>query len=253
MPHPFKLRPASIIVVSLISAFSITCVLHAQEAPHPKEDNSLRKNHLSFDPILPLFDTWQLQYERPILPRVSVSLTAGYKFSSGILNTDEISIDDFQMEEFGVSGIKLITEVRWYWNRKDKGIFGFYSGAYYRYQGRAGDIAGDYTDTSGEVSPILIEADLRTSNWGLEIGYKMDLGKGFFVDFIIAGPGLTHNRLELTEVNPVPQAFYDDINESLEDFGIPRLLGDNIEVSANQSTTYTTIAFRYGIKIGYAF
>ncbi len=98
-----------------------------------------------------------------------------------------------------------------------------------------------------------MDTDLRTSNWGLEIGYKMNLGKGFFIDFLIAGPGLSHNRLELTEVNPVPQEFYDDINDSLEDFGIPRLLGDNIEVSANQRTNYTSIAFRYGIKIGHAF
>ncbi len=130
---------------------STTSTMQAQERPGLKEDYSLRKNHLSFDPILPLFDTWQLQYERPVLPRVSVSLTAGYKFSSGILNTDEISIGDFQMNEFGVSGVKLITEVRWYLNPNDSGIFGFYTGVYYRYQGRSGDIAGDYTDNLGEV------------------------------------------------------------------------------------------------------
>ena len=240
------------VLFSLFGATSFSA-LYAQEASPSKEDQILRKNHLSFDPVLPLFDTWQLQYERAIAPRVSASLTAGYKFSSGLLNTDEISIGDFQMNEFGVSGIKLITEVRWYWNESDQGIFGFYSGVYYRYQGRSGDIAGDYTADSGEVSPILINADLRTSNLGLEIGYKMDLKKGFFLDFIIAGPGLTFNRLELMEVNPVPQSFYDDINDNLQDFGIPRLLGDDIVISANQSTKYTTIAFRYGIKIGYAF
>ncbi len=232
----------------LILVFLIHCAIYKVYG-----QNYIRKNHLSFDPIQPLFGTLQFQYERPILNKISVSLTAGYKFSSGLLNIADISFQRFETDEFNFEGIKLIPEIRWYTQKSHIGLTGFFVGAYFRYQNRIGDIEGDYTSLSNEVSRILIEANLNTSNIGIEIGYKLEIKNGFFIDFIIAGPGISFNNLELIEIEPVPDAFYDDINETLRDIGIIDLLDSDFRINGNQKTSIPTLAFRYGIKLGYAF
>ena len=213
----------------------------------------VQKNHVSLDPLLPFFGTAQIQYERSIFKRVSFSLSIGYKFSSGVFDVSELSFDRFETEEFDLTGIKLIPEIRWYIQKSHTGLTGFYVGTYFRYQDRSGNITGDYTSLEREVSRILIEANLDTSNVGVEIGYKLVLKNGFFLDFIIAGPGLSFNSLELREIEPVPQAFYDDLNETLRDLGIVDLLDPDFRINGNQRTSFPTVAFRYGFKIGYSF
>ena len=165
------------------------------------DSTDFHKNHISLDPLQPFFGTAQIQYERPILKRVSLSLSIGYKFSSGIFDVSELSFERFDTDEFDLTGIKLIPEIRWYTQKSHTGLTGFYVGTYFRYQDRSGNIGGTYTSLEDEVSRILIEADLDTSNIGVEIGYKLELKNGFFLDFIIAGPGLSFNNLELRKLN----------------------------------------------------
>ncbi|NAS12538.1 hypothetical protein [Poritiphilus flavus] len=213
----------------------------------------LGKNHISLDPIQPFFGTAQIQYERPILKRVSLSLSMGYKFSSGIFDVANTTFERFETDEFNLTGIKLIPEIRWYTQKSHPGLTGFYVGTYFRYQDRSGNISGNYTSLERQVSRILIEADLDTSNIGIEIGYKLELKNGFFLDFIIAGPGLSFNNLELREIEPVPEAFYNDLNETLRDLGIIDLLDPDFRINGNQRTYFPMLAFRYGFKIGFAF
>lgn len=114
-------------------------------------------------------------------------------------------------------------------------------------------MAGDYTAVDGTISPILIDADALSLISGLEVGYKLSVGKSFFLDFIIAGPGISFNTLELHEVNPVSEAFYDDLTEALKDFGVIDVIDPDFEINGNQKTKVTLPAFRYGIKLGYSF
>ncbi len=211
------------------------------------------KNHISIDPLLPWAGTYQIQYEREVGHRFSVSLSTGYKFSSGNLDISSIDFDRFVTNEFDFKGIKLIPEFRWYFQKSHSGLMGFYAGAYFRFQKRKGDIAGIYTAVDNQASEILIDASLQTFNPGLEVGYKLNLNKRFFIDFIIAGPGLSFNTLELNEVTPVPQAFYDDLTDALKRLGIVDLIDPDFEINGNQRTELRLIAFRYGIKIGYTF
>ncbi|WP_350288984.1 hypothetical protein [uncultured Croceitalea sp.] len=212
-----------------------------------------KKNYVSFDPLLPWAGTYQFQYERVLKNRFSINLSVGYKFSSGNIDISSIDFNRFLTEEFDFTGLKLIPEFRWYFQGSHTGLTGFYAGIYFRYQNRRGDIAGTYTAVDNQISPILIDANLSTFNPGLEVGYKLNLGKGFFTDFIIAGPGISFNTLELNEVNPVPQAFYDDLTDALKRLGIIDLIDSDFEINGNQKTEAKLIAFRYGIKIGYSF
>lgn len=213
----------------------------------------LPKNYINLDPLLPFLGTAQLQYERAIGKKISISFSAGYKFSSGFLDVSELDFDRFVSDELDFTGIKLIPEFRWYIQKNHKGLTGFYLGTYLRYQNRKGEIAGDYTSDAREVSSILIDADIDTFNPGLQVGYKLTLKNGVFFDFIIAGPGLSFNSLELTEIEPVPQAFYDDLTDALKRLGIIDFLDPDFEINGNQETNLNLLAFRYGIKVGYSF
>ncbi len=232
----------------LVVAFSMTTVMFAQDGVSIE-----RKNHFSIDPVLPVFGTFQIQYERVLGPRTSLSLSAGYKFSSGSFTIASIDFDRFTSEELDFSGFKFIPEFRWYFQKSHSGLSGFYAGTYIKYQQGITDLAGDYISLSSEVSNILIDASLQSVVIGLEIGYKMRLGNGFFIDFIIAGPGKSFNTLELTEINPVPDAFYEDLENALKDKGIIDLINPDFDINGNQKTKIELPAFRYGIKVGYSF
>lgn len=211
------------------------------------------KNHLSLDPFLPIFGTYQVQYERTIGNRISLGLSVGYKGSSGIFEVASIDFPRFTSEPLNFKGIKLIPEFRWYVQKSHTGLNGFYVGAFFKYQKYKNELAGDYVSIDEAVSPILIDVDARSLISGIEVGYKLSVGKNFFLDFIIAGPGISFNTLELHEVNPVPDAFYDDLTEALKDFGIIDVIDPDFEINGNQKTKVTLPAFRYGMKFGYSF
>ena len=211
------------------------------------------KNHISIDPVLPIFGMYQVQYERAIGNRISFGLSIGYKGSSGIVEIASVDFARFRSEPLNFKGFKLVPEFRWYVQKSHTGLSGFYIGAYFKYQKYKNELAGDYTGVDGNISPILIDVDALSLAPGLEVGYKLSVGKNFFLDFIIAGPGISFNTLDLHEVNPVPEAFYDDLTETLKDFGIIDVIDPDFEINGNQKTKVTLPAYRYGIKIGYTF
>ncbi|MEX0273012.1 MAG: DUF3575 domain-containing protein [Flavobacteriaceae bacterium] len=211
-------------------------------------------NHISVDPFVAVFGTAQVQYERPINSdnTMSVGLSLGYKTSSGVFELPGISSDKITTDDFNFNGIKIIPEFRWYTQKQ--GFSGFYTGAYLKYQHYTGNIEGIYVDNDSEQSTIDLDAKIKTYAAGLEVGYKLMVGNRFFLDFLIAGPGLSFNTFELDENAPLPSAFYDDLSEALSEYGIFESIDTDFEIDANaKSETKALPAFRYGIKIGYSF
>ncbi|WP_299275384.1 hypothetical protein [uncultured Psychroserpens sp.] len=217
------------------------------------EDLDIVKNYISVDPILPLFGTFQANYERGIGTNTSLGVSFGYKGSSGVFEVTQISFDRFDSNDLNFSGFKIIPEFRWYFQKRKSGLNGLYLGAYFKYQDASADLGGVYRSRNDEVSEILIDANLKSSVFGIELGYKWQLKKGFFIDLIFAGPGFSTNRITLTEISAVPQAFYDDLSEALQDIGIIDFIDPDFRVNGNQETKITLPAWRYGIKLGYAF
>ncbi|MDO5979547.1 hypothetical protein [Flavivirga spongiicola] len=217
------------------------------------QDKDISKNHISIDPILPLFGTFQLNYERAFTDDLSFGLSFGYKDSSGLFEVTKINFDRFDSNDLNFSGFKIIPEFRWYFQKSKIGLNGLYTGVYYKYQNASADLGGIYTSINDEISNILIDANLKSSVIGVELGYKWQLKSGFFIDLIFAGPGFSSNQIELTEIEPVPEAFYDDLTEALRDIGIIDFIDPDFEVNGNQKTKITLPAWRYGIKFGYSF
>ena len=80
----------------------------------------------------------------------------------------------------------------------------------------------------------------------------MPLGKRFSLDFLIAGPGVVWHKYKVKNKEDLPDEFYEDLNEALEDYF------DSIDLEFRLSKVQETIdfvlpSFRYGISLGYKF
>jgi hypothetical protein len=178
--------------------------------------------------------------------------TVGYKTSSGIFKLKGLEGEKITTDDFNFKGVKIIPEFRWY--IQNQGLSGFYTGAYLKYQNYTGDIDGIYTDDALLNHNIDMEGTIETFAVGLEVGYKLMIKKRFFIDFIIAGPGVSFNTFELKENAPIPEAFYTDVSEAISNYGIFEHLDTDFKINANhKSETKMLPAFRYGIKFGYTF
>lgn len=235
----------------LISAIVFVCA--TQNCFAQDTDTSVPKNFISVDPFLPIFGTYQLLYERGIGKNISAAVSLGYKGSSGLFEVANIDFDRFESNTLNFSGYKVVPEFRWYFQKSNAGLNGLYLGAYFKYQDASADLGGQYTSRDNVDSNILIDARLQSAVFGFQLGYKWQLQSGFFIDLIFAGPGFSSNTITLTEITPVPEAFYDDLSESLQDIGIIDFIDPDFRVNGNQKTKITLPAWRYGIKIGYAF
>ncbi|WP_299439269.1 DUF3575 domain-containing protein [uncultured Aquimarina sp.] len=211
------------------------------------------KNHITIDPLLPIFGTVQVQYERAVSDKMSVGVSVGLKTGSGIFKIPGINRDQISIDEFSFKGIKVLPEFRWYTQKSSNGLSGFYVGAYAKYQNFTDEISGIYTDTNQIDSAIEIDANIITFAGGLEIGYKLMIWERFFIDFLIAGPGVSTNKIKLVEKQPVPDEFYDDVSDALSEYAIFDGLNLDFRINGNQDTTIVLPAFRYGIKLGYSF
>lgn len=212
-----------------------------------------KKNHVSVDPFLPIFGTYQLQYERALGPNTTVGISVGIKTSSGIFEVSGIDVNRISTKDFNFNGIKLLPEFRWYIKKSPHGYFGFYTGAYAKYQNFKDGISGVYVDSNQQDNPILIDAKIRTIGLGVEVGYKLQVKKRFYIDFLIAGPGISFNKVQLQEVEPVPEEFYDDLSDALAEYGFFEWLNPDFRINGNQDTDITLPSFRYGVKLGYTF
>ena len=220
-----------------------------------KQPLEITKQHLSIDPFLLTFGTLQFQYEHQIGKNMSIGGSLGYKFSSGSLKVKGIQSAKLNTENIEFTGIKVIPEFRWYLNNK-QGINGFYIGSYYRFFSYGANINGTYINN--ETSTALIDLDLTINSHtvGFEAGYKIMLfkKKNFYLDFLIAGPGVSFNTLKFKENLDVVEGFYTTLGQELSGYSIIESLDiDEITIDDDKGVNITLPAFRYGIKIGYSF
>ena len=125
-------------------------------------------NYISVDPFLPLFGTYQLHYERAILPKLSVSVGFGYKHSSGAFEINGIKTENINLDDIDFNGYKFLPEARWYWSKMEKGITGFYTGVYYKYQKNFSTITGQYTASDGSVVSVDMDLNMTSNTGGIE-------------------------------------------------------------------------------------
>jgi len=216
-------------------------------------DSNDHNNEVSFE-VLGLIDSQFLfAYERALGENFSVKLGLGYKTEDGLLNLKGIDQPNLITDDFTYSGIKIIPEVRYYINKTQSNkLDGFYFGAFMKLSQFKNDLNGNWTDSSDIDYDIKFIAKYNVTTVGLMVGYKLPIGKHFVIDFLIAGPGAGSYNFKLKNTQDLPQEFYDDFNEALEEYFQSIDLDFDLS-EIDEKLDFVLPSFRYGVSLGYQF
>lgn len=230
--------------------FSVTKTI-AQEEPEATK----YKNEIGVV-LTDLIDaSYQLKYERLLGKHFSVALGVALKGEEGLINLSGLNTEKLQTGGISYSGYKIVPEVRYYIKNTQQYLMdGFYFGAYLKYSSFSSDLDGNYIDDASENFTIAFDADLRVTSVGFMAGYKWAISKRFSIDFLIAGPGAGFYSFSLKNTEDLPEEFYEDLNEALEQYSIFDFLdGDFRFSSTSRASRFALPTFRYGISLGYSF
>ncbi|WP_343485548.1 DUF3575 domain-containing protein [Allomuricauda sp. d1] len=243
------MKPIKIILpILLLASFSMKSQQNTADVE--------QKNHIMLNPFALAFGTIQVQYERALNEDMSLGLSVGAKISSGIFETPGFNTLTVVTNDITFSGVQISPEFRWYLQETQRSHTGFFVGAYYRYQNYKDDLLGTYTSSiTLEDTPLDIRTSVITNSIGLEVGYKLPIKKHFYIDFLIAGPGIGFNKVKIEERQALPIEFFavDAALAIIEEYRVLDALGTDIEFNDKGEATFTTPAFHYGIRIGYSF
>ncbi|TPV35610.1 DUF3575 domain-containing protein [Paucihalobacter ruber] len=236
----------------LISLFVHSWLSFGQDETPSK----VEKNQINFYATDAINGLYTLSYERALGKHISVNLGFGYKTEEGLIVLSGIDTDQLKTNNLTYSGYKIVPEFRYYLNESLNGamLSGFYFGAYLKYSDFKSDLIGTFINSEGESFDIAYKGDIAITSVGLMVGYKLPIGKHFFVDFLIAGPGSGSYKFKLDNTIPPPDEFYEVLNQALENYSIFDLINADFEFNdRNLRSNFSVLSFRYGISIGYSF
>jgi hypothetical protein len=237
-------------LVTLISFLSLP--VFSQDEINTK----IEKNQVNFYATDIINGLYTFSYERAIGKHTSVNLGLGYKTEEGLVVLSGIDRAQLKTNDITYSGFKIVPEFRYYLNESINGamLSGFYFGAYLKYSSFKSDLIGTFIDSEDESFDIAYEGDIDVTSVGLMIGYKLPVGKHFFVDFLIAGPGTGSYKFKLENRIPPPDEFYDVLNQALEDYSLFDIINADFEFKDRKlNSNFSVASFRYGISVGYSF
>jgi hypothetical protein len=197
----------------------------------------------------------QFKYERLIGKHISIGIGIAYKNEDGLIKLSGIDREQIKTSDITYSGFKIIPEVRYYINKTQQySMDGFYFGAYFKYSNYTSDLDGTYINDLAEEFIIEFDADIEVLSVGFMIGYKLPISKRLTIDFIIAGPGAAFHNFSLVNKRDLPDEFYEDFNEALENYSFLDFLDSDFRFSStNLKSDVFLPAFRYGVTLGYSF
>lgn len=225
----------------------------------PESDYRKVKNQFSFELLQIINGAYLISYERTVWKNFSASLGLGYKGKEGLINVSGLDNDQIKTGDLYYTGFMIIPEIRYYvkgTSKHDYNLTGFYVGLYYKYSDYSSDLNGTYIDIDDNNTEytLAFDADLSVSSVGLMVGYKLQITKRFNIDFLIAGPGSGSYKFEIKNTEDLPESFYEDLNEALEEYSLLDIINSDFRFSeANNRTSFSAMSFRYGIALGYTF
>jgi hypothetical protein len=239
-----------------LSLIVLICFLSLPAFGQDENDKKIEKNQVNFYASDIINGFYTLSYERVVGKHTSVNLGLGFKTEEGLIAFSGIDRAQLKTNDLTYSGFKIVPEFRYYLDESINGamLSGFYFGAYLKYSNFNSDLFGTFINSENELFDIAYDADIDVMSVGLMVGYKLPLGKHFFVDFLIAGPGTGSYKFKLKNRIPPPDEFYDVLNQALEDYSFLDFINSDFEFNDNKlRSNFTVLSFRYGISIGYAF
>ena len=236
-------------------SFSIVSFSNGISLKKEKNDSIQRLNEIGLV-ITDLVDaSYQFRYERKLSSHFSVGLGSALKTNQGLVQISGIDREKIKTGDITYSGFKLIPDVRYYLNKTQQfELDGFYFGAYMKYFHFSSDLTGKYITSAEEEYILDFDAKINILSVGLMLGYKLALSKRFNIDFMILGPGTSNHSYKLINKHPIPDEFYDDLNEALKNFSLYDFVHGDFNFRLNDAKTkFSTISFRYGLTVAYTF
>lgn len=215
-----------------------------------------RANEIGFELVGLIDGQTMLTYERSFGSHWSGLIGFGAIAEEGLVNISGIDEERLKTGDINYSGYKILLEGRYYINKFfNKRAIGFYVGFYAKFSGYNSDITGEYMSSEGVDYNFLFDAELNVRSIGFMAGYKLALGKRFAIDFLIAGPGSgNYNFSFQNKSDELPDEFYDDFNEALENYSIFDLIDSDFSFNRNKrNSVFNTFSFRYAMSIKFNF
>lgn len=247
-----------LILVSLLVL--VSNVAFSQELEKDVKEKRIVKNEISFETLQLINGVYQISYERYIWNNFSAALALGYKGKEGLINISGLNYTGpnggrVLTNDLYYTGFQIIPEIRYYLkNTSSNNLNGFYIGLYFKFSQYNSDLTGTYIASDNTSYEIDFETKLNISSTGLMVGYKLPITKRFNIDFIIAGPGAGNYNASIVNKKDLPDEFYENLNEALENYSILDFINSDFRFSNIDSRSkFSAISFRYGIALGYTF
>ena len=218
-----------------------------------KYPNVLKINTLS----LP-FNNISMAYERGVVPKFSIIIAAGYKYSGNLpdLFDDKSEVIDINMEP--IVGYSFTPELRYYLKSCDSRLLdGFYAGLYFRHTHFETSTSFNYFPEGLPTEFYKADMKINELGIGITIGYQLMLWERLSLDFMMIGPRYSNYHIGYEFDKNVSQEFLDDLNEYINEvidrFGIDYTVEVKQDGEGRASTSFSFANVRFGISLGFAF
>lgn len=241
--------------LSILLFLFVFTLLANEKKKNNNSDSIPRLNEISLV-VTDLIDgSYQFRYERKLGTHISVGLGTALKSKDGLVSISGIDREKIKTGDIEYSGFKLVPDVRYYLNKTQQyQLDGFYFGPYMKYFHFKSDLKGTYINSEQTKYDVAFNAKINVISMGLMVGYKLALSKRFNIDFLIFGPGTSRHNYKLKARTELPDEFYDDLNEALQNLSLYDFVNSDFRFDyKNRSTQFTTFSFRYGLTVGYTF
>jgi hypothetical protein len=232
----------------------LTTSSFSQEEKNNTQDRIV-KNEVSLEILNVINGVYQFSYERYLGKNFAVALALGYKGKKGLVGISGIDSDKLKTGDLFYTGFQIAPEIRYYISKTStNNLNGFYVGAYLKYHNYKSDLTGTYISNNQTNYNLAFEAKFNITSVGLMIGYKLPITKRLNIDFLIAGPGSGSYKFSFKNKTDLPDEFYEDLNEALEDYSLLDFINSDFRFSQVDSTSkFSAVSFRYGIALGFTF
>lgn len=233
-----------LLLLFLVSFSSLSAHGQVQQDPEGADTTAVAydKNVLKLNLTALLFNNYELQYERMIGKKTSVTLSGRFMPYGQLpgLSTIEGLIDDpevmTELEKLEFGNTVITSEIRFYLGKKG-GPRGFYIAPYARLSNMSLGIDDfeieDMDDTNpGPSRTVDFDGKLRALTGGLMFGSQWRLGQSVYLDWWIIGASFGNSTGSLEAIAPLSIDEQNDIRQELSDLDVP-LVDYTLEVNSN--------------------
>lgn len=213
----------------VLLVFLVCYTLQAQEEPRVWKDSirETKKNMIKTNFVPLLWQTGSLSYERKVIGRLVVGVTANYRPESAvpfkktlqkIVENDEDEGTTFDVDQLKYSNFSLAPEIKIYLGKK--GAFnGFYVAAFVKTENTKMNYSYQFDELLlvGEDPHLPIKGEVKAFSGGLYFGVQWSLGKNLYLDWQIIGGNYGSGNINLTASRNLTEEEQKELQEFAED------------------------------------